>query len=114
MRHIGKRKAAVSKPKTVSFVLLKQFQSVVPKGKSRKKVLGDGRIKKVQIRRSISVQQIRAIIITEFAEFENASSFLFLCTGKDNAVEVFSKQELDGCEVAELAGSGSVYLVEVS
>ena len=110
----GKKKAAISKPKMVSFVLLARFQAIVPRGKARKKLVGDSRIKKVQIRRSMSSQQVHDIIVAEFAEFEKVSSFHFLCTGKDNALDVFSKQELDGCEVVELAGSGSVYLVEVS
>ena len=40
-------------------------------------------------------------------------SMVFMCTGTD-ILEVFTKQDLDGSEVIELAGSGSVYLTELS
>ena len=109
-----KKKAAVVKPKTITFVVMNQQQSTVPKGRARKKLLAEGRIKKLAITRSMSVQSIRKCIKEAFSELKLSVSMVFMCTGTDNILEVFAKQDLDGSEVIELAGSGSVYLTEVS
>ena len=110
-----KKKAAIVKPCTLSLVLLNKHFSAVPKGKSRKSLLAEGRIKKVSISRMMSAENVRSCICNAFSDSVQMSApAVFLCTGRDNSLDVFQKQDLDGSELIELAGGGSVYLLEVS
>ena len=110
-----KKKAAVVKPRTVSVVLLNKHISAVPKGKSRKSLLVEGRIRKVSISRMMCAENVHSCICNAFSDsVEMSAPVVFLCTGRDNSLDVFQKQDLDGSELIELAGGGSVYLLEVS
>ena len=106
----AKKKAAIpklAKPRTISFVLLDAPVPVVPKGKD------NGRLKKAQIRRSMTASEIREVVCNTFSSLPCARSAKFMTCGKDNRLTITSDQDLDGDEVAKLAGSGSVYMCEV-
>ena len=112
----AKKKAAIPKlckPRTISFVLLDAPLPVVPKGKARKALEEGGRVKKVQIRRSMTASAIREVICNTFSSLPCAKTAKFMSCGKDNHLTVASNQDLGGDDVVKLAGSGSVYMCEV-
>lgn len=100
------------KVKTVTVVLLKEKPAVVPKGRSRSKLRDSGRVKKLQFKRCIKAADVRTIISSAFSEFEGIETAQYLRCGQDNIMVVNENQELDGSDLIELAGQGSLYLTQ--
>ena len=113
----AKKKAAIpkggGKVRTITAVLLNHPTSTVPKGTARKRLMADGRIKKMQIRRNMSPSVIQRVIGHAFSAIAGASKARFMKSGRDNTLTIISKQVLNGDDVAELAGGGSLYLAQV-
>lgn len=112
-----KKKAAIhgGKPKTLTAVLLKHLPGKVPKGGSRTKLSKEGRINQIQIRRNMSGKQIKQIVSSSFSSFPKAKNVKFVrCNSSTNGMELVEERSLDGDETANLAGGGSLYLLEVS
>ena len=100
------------KPKTVTVVLLDCKPDVVPKGHLRKKLKKAGRIVKITLKRCMTVSEVRDILIQSFPNFDNIESAQFLCCGKDNIMLLNEDQDLNGDSAINLAGQGSLYLVQ--
>lgn len=112
----AKKKAAIPKRgklRTITAVLLDRSTSTVPKGTVRKRLAADGRIKKIQIRRNMSPSVIRRVIVHAFSGITGASKAKFMKSGRDNTLSVVRDQVLNGDDVSELVGGGSLYLSEV-
>ena len=114
----AKKKAAVprlgGKLRSVTIVLLDTPVSVVPKGKARRALEQNGRVRKAKIHRSMSASDIREVVCKTFSNLPCARKAKFMCCGQDNYLRFMSNQDLSGDEVVKLAGSGSVYMCEVS
>ena len=111
-----KKKAAIpkgGKTRTITAVLLKELPPKVPKGPSRTKLSNEGRISKIKIRRSMTSLQVKELIANSFSSFPKAKSVKFIKCDQANSLEVLSEQMLNGDETANLAGGGSLYLLEV-
>ena len=111
----AKKKAAIprgGKPRTITTVLLEDIPSVVPRGVVRRKLTEKGRIKKVQIRRSMGPSEVRRVLQNAFSEFRGVSKATFLKCNQDNTF-THASPALNGDDVAQLAGGGSLYLLEV-
>ena len=112
----GKKKVAipkVCKMRTVTAVLLDHLTSTVPRATARKRLMADGHIKKIQIRRSMNPSVIRQVIVDAFSSITDASKAKFMRSGRDNTLTIIVDQVLSGNDVAEIAGNGSLYLLEV-
>ncbi len=114
-----KKKAALpkkgkgGKARSITAVLFKKLPLTVPKGASRKKLSDEGRINKIQIRRSMTSSEIKGIISNSFSSFTGAKDVKFVRCDKSNSLETVDSM-FDGDETANLAGGGSLYLLEVS
>ena len=107
----SKKKASNTrmKPKNINVVLCRKKPTLVPKGHSRKQLRSSGRIVKLQFKRCMTVSQVGSTITDDFSEF-NVEEYQYLRCGQDNIMLVNEDQELDGDDVAELAGQGSLYI----
>ena len=110
-----KKKAAIPgkgvKPKSITAVFLESKLPKVPRGRSRKKLEIDGRIKKLFLRRSMSSVEVKQAIFNCFSLAKD-KEIVFLKSNSDNSLEVNSNQLLTGNEAINVAGCGSLYLVE--
>lgn len=98
------------KPRNVTIVLLNNMPPIVPRGHTRRKLRMEERIKKLQFLRMMSACAVREAISNGFSK--NVNEAVFLHCGQDNVLEVHEKQDLNGQELMELAGQGSIYLCE--
>jgi hypothetical protein len=62
----------------------------------------------------MSSSKIKRIISTAFASFPKAKNVKFVRCNKNNVMEVVQDRMLNGDDTANLAGGGSLYLLEVS
>ena len=99
------------KPKKLSIVLLGSKQEKVPKGNKRKLLKLSGRIKTLDFKRCMTVQDVRNILVEGFKEFDLQNVQYLIC-GQDNILTKLENQELDGDGIIDLAGQGSVYLLQ--
>ena len=115
-----KKKAANLRvrPKSISVVMLESMPTHVPKGHARYKLVKKGHVKQIFFRRNMTAEEVRAIIVGEFAGIDNVQTAQFLRCKPSNVLCLHQEQELDGEGVIDLAGQGSLYLtlkpVEVS
>ena len=100
------------KNKTLSVVLLKEKPAVVPKGRSRSKLTDCGRIVKLQFKRCMKASEVRNIICRAFSEFQGVETAQYLRCEKNNIMLLNENQELDGDDIIDLAGQGSLYLTQ--
>ena len=100
------------KTKTLTVVLLKEKPAIVPKGRSRSKLKDSGRIVKLQFKCCMKASQVRSIISSGFSEFKGIEGAQYLRCGQDNIKVVNENQELDGDDIIDLAGQGSLYLTQ--
>lgn len=111
------KKAAIprgGKARSITAVLLKHPLPTVPKGGARKQLSNEGRIRKMQIRRSMTPSEIKRVITDCFSTFEGAKGVKFMKCNQDNSLSIEENQTLNGDETAEVAGGGSLYLTEVT
>lgn len=112
----AKKKAAiprVGRARSITAILMKQPLSKVPKGNVRKQLANDGRIRKMQIRRSMTSSEIKQVIANCFCTLERAKEVKFMKCDQGNSLAVLKNQDLNGDQIAEAAGGGSLYLTEV-
>ena len=100
------------KPRAVTVVLLESKPKSVPKGYLRRKVKQAGRIAKVNMKRCMISSEVRDAIVNTFPDFANIQSAQFLRCGNDNVMLLNEDQDLNGDSVIDLAGQGSLYLVQ--
>ena len=115
-RSKAKKKAAIpklGKPRTIPIVLLDAPVPVVPKGKAHKTPEDKGRVKKAQICRSMTASAIWDAVCDTFSSLPCVRTAKFMCCGKDNRLTIIANPDMDGEEVANLAGYGSLYMCEV-
>ena len=99
------------KNKTLS-VLLKDKPAVVPKGRSRSKLKESGQIIKRQFKRCMKASEVRNVISDAFSGFQGVEMAQYLRCEKNNVMLLNENQELDGDDVIDLAGQGSLYLTQ--
>ncbi len=112
----AKKKIAIpkhTKSRKIKIVLLDESTTVVPKGNVRKHLLRTGRMKETKMRRDMSPACIRQLISDTFSNFPCARNAKVLSCGQDNSLSQMVKQDLNGDEIAEVVGCGSLYLCEV-
>ena len=77
-----------------------------------KKLKKAGRIVKVTLKRCMTASEVRDILVNAFPDFDDVQSAQFLCCGKDNIMLLNEDQDMNGDSVINLAGQGSLYLVQ--
>ena len=106
-----KKKAANTrtKPRSITVVLFNEHRDYVPKGNTRMQLSKAGRIQKMQFRKRMSAQEVRNVLFSSFSKFD-LKNMLYIKCGKDNSLSIHHKQDLNGDEIIELAGQGSLYI----
>ena len=89
--------------RSVTIVLLDTPVSVVPKGKARRALEQNGRVRKAKILCSISASDIREVVCKTFSNLPCARKAKFIMLWKDNCLWFMSNQDLSGDEVVKLA-----------
>ena len=87
-------------------------KATVPKGRLHSKLKDSGRIVKLQFKRCMKASQVRSIVSSGFSEFKGIEGAHYLRCGQDNIMVVNENQELDGDDIIDLAGQGSLYLTQ--
>ena len=85
------KKAAIprgGKARSITAVLLKHPLTRVPKGGARKQLANEGRIKKMQIRCSMTPSEIQQVIANCFSTFEGAKVTKFMKCEQDNSLNL--------------------------
>lgn len=85
---------------------------MVPKSHVHKRLKQAGRIVKLKLMRCMTVTQVREALCDAFSGFDNVETSQFLRCGKDNVMLLNEDQELNGDGIINLAGQGSLYLVQ--
>ena len=88
-------------------LLLENVSSSIPKGTQLKNV---GRIEEVAFHHSMTAEITRKHYYSK--SIQDVGNVNYLQGHKDNTLEMSIKQELDGCGVINLAGCGSLYLLQ--
>ena len=99
--------------KAVQVVMLKESMATLPRGLVRDKLKDQGRIRKIYFHRVMSQQEVHDTVIESFKDL-GVTSFRFLVASKDNSMALTEKQTMCGDSVITVAGSGSLYLQELS
>lgn len=107
-----KKKAAFARKgrgrsKSVKVVFLDANARMIPRGAVREKLRQEGRIRDVPFLRYLTFDEVKSLIKKSFSI---SSEFNFLKSLKDNSLCIAPNQELNGSEVIDLAGHGSLYL----
>ena len=68
-----------------------------------------GRIVKLQFKRCMKASEVRSVISNAFSEFQGIEMAQYR---KSNVMLLNENQELDGDDVIDLAGQGSLYLTQ--
>ena len=84
--------------------------TMIPRGNRRKVLENEGRIKKLQFFRSMTPLAVRQTIADGFSK--NIDKAVYLQCSQNNYINVNHNQDLNGEELIELAGQGSIYLCE--
>ena len=71
-----------------------------------------GRIVKLQFKRCMKASEGSKIITDGFRGFDDVETVQCLRCGQDNVLLLNKKQDLDGDDVIDLAGQGSLYLTQ--
>ena len=109
---LAKKKSTYQRvKKTLSVVLLKGKPAVVPKGRSRSKLTDCGRIVKLHFKRFMKAFEVRNIICRAFSEFQGVETAQYLQC-ENNIMLLNENQELDGDNIIDQAGQGSLYLTQ--
>ena len=65
-RHLIRKMQICSKYSSVEVIVLKNFQTCIPKGECRQELLEAGRVKKVQLSRYMTANEVKSNILEEF------------------------------------------------
>jgi len=101
------------KPRKLNVVLLQEREDKVPKGKKRAGLNMSGRIKKLEFKRCMTADEVKNTISNGFSNHD-VQKIQFLCCGKDNTLLNYESQDLDGDGIIDLAGQGSLYILQVA
>ena len=112
------KKAAIpqsrGRVKCITTLVLEDQPKFIPKGKKQKEYLiAMGRLKELFFRRVMSAEEVNAIVLEGF-KIIKLDKFEYLKCQKNNSLLVAENQKLDGNGVIELAGSGCLYLHELT
>ena len=100
------------KPRNVTVVVLEKYASRVPQRAARKKLNDADRIKKVELRRNMSVPQVKAAITHAFEHLPNISGYTLLIANQSGFLTLAPHQALDGNSIIDQVGQGSLYLCQ--
>lgn len=104
------KKAATTpgRPCKVEVLLLPEVYDVVPKGKKKKQLTAEGRIKTLTFRRSMNAIEVRNVIMRGFVEFQ-LREWVYFTTSQNNRLEV-SQDQFVGKDVVDR--KGRLYICE--
>lgn len=113
----GQKKAATphikARSKCVKVVLIKEFPCCIPKGPLRCQLTKMGRLREVSFTRVMSDVEVRNVLLDAFKAL-GCKNFRYLQAQKNSSLKIVDSQILDGHCVIKLAGSGSLYIQELS
>lgn len=109
-----RKKKAITRDRArkLTVVLLPKISLIVPKSNARSKLKKDGRIKKLEFRRTMSFLQVKNLLIKSFSAF-SLKELCFLYCEQSNILRRASVRAPSGDELMDIAGQGSLYLCEV-
>ena len=110
-----KEKAATrQKFKSIDVFMLPKFSRNIPKNKERKALKSAKSNKKIMINRQMSALQVKNVILREFAkDHPHLNNFMALECEANNLLK-YASYELNGTNLAERKGTGSLYFCEVT
>lgn len=100
------------KPRNVTVVVLEKYVPRVPQRAARKKLNDADRIKKVELRRNMSIPQVKASITRAFQHLPNFSRYTMLVANQSGYLAVAPHQPLDGNSIIDQVGQGSLYICQ--
>lgn len=101
------------KPRTFCIVLLPKMTVYVPRGYTRSRLAKQGHVQKAAFRKNMNAEEVKHAIVSAFSAFE-LKKYIFLRCGQDNRLKVVDDNDLNGDDIFELAGQGSIYICLVS
>ena len=111
----GRKKGSRMRPFKLWVVVGKELFSSVPKGSARRALNKNGRVKRVEFRRSLSERQVQNRIMEAFPHLQmNKPTFMKCVDLKMVRVEVDGSGYPTGSAVQGIASKESLYLVESS
>ena len=84
------------KPKKITFVLMKDRPTIIPRGNSRIKLKEEGRVKQINISRSMTAHEVKDMLENAFSTFNDVHSSIFMSVDQSNVLKVNKHQEMDG------------------
>ena len=99
--------------KKVNVIFLKEMLKKVPRGRQRSILEQAGQMHKLEFSRSMTCEEVKKVIENGFPDIENAKSAAFLACGQNNVLHLNKQQDLNGDCIMDLAGQGSLYLLDV-
>ncbi len=109
------KKSVRCKVSKITLILIEDKRRIVPKGKYRKGLEDNGRIKKTEFRRDMTSLQVKNKIKTVFSQFSLFNpSFLTCEEGSTLCLECDGNQNPDGNQVVDSVQSrkGTLYIME--
>lgn len=102
------------KPSNVQVLMLRDLNHGIPRGKYRKYLATDERIKKLEFTRSMSSSQVKTVISEGFKHLPGFSEFVLLEADSHGQLHMSKNQKPDGQYIIESARrrSGAIYLCE--
>ena len=91
-----RKKAFKTKPSNIQLVMVLDPSSGVPKGKSRKILEKQERVRKVEFRREMSFYEVQNCIFQGFSHLQNLVGFTFLEADQGGKLHPSKNQEPDG------------------
>ena len=100
------------KPKesSVTVILLKKFQPILPKGKERRELSAEGRIQTISVHRKMTAQEVGSIVQGAFKSMLKLKPFTVLETKGGSKLVRASYQRISGVEAVDRRGA--LYLME--
>ncbi|KAF3980805.1 MAG: hypothetical protein HFP76_00190 [Methylococcales symbiont of Iophon sp. n. MRB-2018] len=110
-----RKKSARVKPSklNLAFLRARRVPTTIPRGKHRKDLVTNGRIRKVDFTREMSAQVVKNTIITAFSELQDFnSSYNILSQSQDGRLTLADNQYPSGVQFVDkaLKHRGNVYL----
>lgn len=95
-----KKKAVRAKPSKLNVILLKDYPLWIPKGKGRKEIDKEGRLKQMRVIREMSSRQVKEEIMTQFVDFSLTSFIVFESTPSGRLIKA-ENQSPSGTSLVE-------------
>ena len=109
-----KKKAFRMKPSKVQLIMVNNPDQGIPRGKSRRELVAEERIKKIDFRRNMSSLEVKNIIVQGFKHLPAFTGFTLLEADQQGKLHSSGNQQPDGEYIIESARrrSGPVYLCD--